>query len=122
MSQIDVTELLSDPDFVDQIQVIYRRPTVDTQGQNLLDEYPIDGIGCVQPADKKTIERLPPALIVENLMGFWFQGRITASQPGQYTTILVFKGQRYEVKSVFDWSMAGAGWSEGVCVAEVPAP
>lgn len=122
MSQIDVTELLSDPDFVDQVKLIYRKPRVNSQGENELVEESIATVGAVQPADKKTLSRLPESLIVENMMAFWVKERVTASAPGKYSAILVFRNQRFTVKAVFDWSMAGAGWSEGVCVAEVPAP
>ena len=38
MSKIDVTELLTDPDFVDTIVLINRTPTVNTKGENVLSE------------------------------------------------------------------------------------
>lgn len=122
MSQIDVTELLSDPDFVDEVVLINRSAIVASSGENEVSESPVNTVGAVQPADKKTLDRLPESLIVENMMAFWVQGEIPTSSPGKYSSILVFKGRRFEVKAVFDWTAAGAGWSEGVCIAEVPAP
>ena len=122
MALIDVTDLLSDIDFVDAMSLITRVPTVDSMGENTLVEATLDSFGCVQAASGNVIQRLPDLLRVSNLTSFWFKGTIVASASGQYPSILVFKGQRYQVKSVFDWTNYGAGWTEGVCVAEVPAP
>jgi hypothetical protein len=122
VSQIDVTELLSDPDFVDTVLLINRAPQVNTAGENFLNEDPIETVGAVQPADGKTVMRLPDDLRVANLMSFWIQGSIVTSAPGKYSSILVFKGRRFEVQHVFDWTAAGAGWSEGLCIAELAAP
>ncbi len=121
MSRIDVTELLTDPDFVGPIQLIDRRPRVNSRGENLLEEKTIRSIGSVQPASGKALQRLPEALRLANVSSFWFKGAIVASAPGKYSSILVFGGQRYQVQSVLDWTNWGAGWCEGTCVAEVPA-
>lgn len=121
MAQIDVSELVSDPDFTDAMQVISRVPTVNALGENTLVETTFDSFGSVQPASGRTIQRLPDALRVANVSSFWFKGAIVASAPGQYPSILTFRGVRYQVQLVFDWSNWGAGYTEGVCVAEVPA-
>lgn len=122
MSQLDVTELLTDPVFVDKVLVVNRSTQVNSKGENLLDEEIIPTVGSVQPASGKTIMRLPEDMRVANIMTFWIKGAITASIPGKYTTVLVFRGQRFEVQMIFDWTAAGAGWSEGVCIAAVAAP
>ncbi len=121
MAQIDVTDILSDPDFVDKIALVTRVPSVNSYGENILNESKLDTIGSVQPASGRAINRLPEALRVANISSFWFKGKIVASEPGKYSSILVFKGQRYQVQTVQDWSNWGSGWCEGTCVAEVPA-
>jgi hypothetical protein len=68
------------------------------------------------------LQRLPEALRVANLRSFWVRGKIVATEPGKYSDILVFEGQRFQVQTIFDWTNWGAGWCEGTCVAEVPAP
>lgn len=122
MAQVDVSDLLHDPDFVDKIQLISRRPTVNSLGEMKLTECCVNSIGSVQPASGKTLQRLPEALRLGNISSFWFQGEIVTSEPGKYTDILVFKGKRYQVQTVQDWTNWGAGWSEGTCIAEVIAP
>lgn len=121
MSRIDVTDLLTDPDFVDEIQLVSRRTVVNQFGENILNETTVVTVGSVQPASGKAIARLPEALRVADISSFWFKGVIVASAPGKYSSVLVFKGRRYQVQTVLDWSTWGAGWCEGTCVAEVPA-
>lgn len=121
MAEIDVSELMSDPDFVDPIQVITRVPSINFLGENVLKESVLNTFGSVQPASGKTISRLPEALRVSNVSSFWFKGEIIASAPGKYTSILVFRGKRYQVQIVFDWTNFGEGYSEGTCVYEAIA-
>lgn len=121
MAQVDVTELLTDPDFVDAIQLVTRIPSINSLGENILKESCVNSFGSVQPASGRVIQRLPEALRVANLSTFWFKGPIIASEPGKYSSILIFKGRRYQVQLVFDWTNFGQGWSEGTCVAEAIA-
>lgn len=121
MAQVDVTELLSDPDFVDPIQLISRVPRVNSFGEQSFVESTLNAFGSVQSASPETIARVPEAFRVANLKSFWFKGEIIATAPGRYSSVLIFKGVRYQVVSVFDWKNWGAGWTEGACVAERPA-
>ncbi len=121
MAQIDVSELLRDPDFIDKMTVITRLPSTNGRGENILKECPLESFGSVQPATGKAIFRLPEEFRVANVSSFWFKGKIIATAPGKYSSIIVFKGQRFQVQTVFDWTNFGAGWCEGTCVAEVPA-
>jgi len=119
--QIDVSELLSDPDFVGPVSLVTRVPTVNSLGENSTRDNSHETVGSVQPANYKTILRAPEALREENLMSFWVKAKIETTGAGKYPSILVFQGTRFEVKTVADWSSWGAGWSEGLCVAMRPA-
>jgi len=121
MAQIDVTELLTDPDFVDEMQVITRYPYVNSLGENSIKEVNSYSVGSVQPADYKTLKRLSDALQDEDIYSFWFKGPIVTTETGKYSSIILFKNKRFQVKQVADWSNWGAGWVEGICVAERPA-
>lgn len=121
MAQIDVTELLADPDFTDPVIIINRTPTVNDFGENILTEEIQPTIGSVQPASGRVLQRLPEALRVQNVSSFWVRGVIIADASATYPDILCFRGKRYEVQRVFDWTNWGAGWSEGVCIVERPA-
>lgn len=120
MGLIDVSDVLADPDFVDQINIIHRKPTVDVYGQNTLVETGVPAFGSVQPASGKALQRLPEALRVANVMSFWVRGQIVSDGRCQYPDILVFNGSRFAVQTVMDWSNWGDGWCEGTCVREKP--
>lgn len=121
MALIDVTDLLTDPDFVDPVCIINRTPTINSFGENVLVEASNQTVGSVQPASGKTISRLPEALRVANVSEFWVKGQIIADGTYTYPDILVFQGRRYQVQTVQDWGNWGAGYAEGTCVAEKPA-
>lgn len=120
-SQIDVTELMVDPDFVGPMSIVHRTPTTNTYGENSLSEVTVNTFGSVQPASGKTIQRLPEALRVANVSSFWVKGEIVADGSVTYPDILVFGTKRYQVQYVFDYTNWGAGWCEGTAVAEKPS-
>ena len=121
MAQLNIDELLSDPDLVDKVIQIRRVPAVNLLGENTLSEEKIETIGSVQPASGKVVNRLPEAMRVANVRSFWIKGTITATAPGKYSDILVFAGQRYQIQTIMDWINFGEGYCEGTCVAEVPS-
>lgn len=121
MALIDVTELFTDPDFVDDMSIITRSPVVNTLGENILKEAIEMTVGSVQPADKDMVERLPDALRTKNMSSFWTKGRIIASDKCKYPSIIEFRGSRYQVIHIENWSNWGEGWIQGICVAERPS-
>ena len=120
MGSIDVTDLLADPDFVDALSLVHRVPNVDGFGRNQLSERSESTYGSVQPASGKTLQRLPEALRVANVSSFWIKGKIVSDGSCQYPDVICFKGVRYAVQVVFDWTNWGQGWCEGTCVREKP--
>lgn len=121
MAQIDVSDILSDPEFSDTITVVKRASSVNGFGENQITETNIDTIGCVQPASGRVIQRLPEALRVANVSSFWVRAELVPADAGAYPCVLIFNGQRFQVQSVLDWTNFGPGWSEGTCVVETPA-
>lgn len=121
MGSVDVSDLLSDPDFVDPMTLIHRVSDVNCLGENKLKECGVGTFGSIQPASGKTLQRLPEAFRVANVMSFWVKGKIISDGSHQYPDILVFKGSRFAVQTTFDWTNWGEGWCEGTCVRERPA-
>lgn len=121
MGQIDVSDILCDPDFVSPATIIQRQSTVDQYGNNQLKEVGLGTFGCVQPATGKTLQRLPEALRVVDVMSFWVKGKIVSDGKCRYPDLIVIKGVRYAVQVVFDWTAWGQGWCEGTCVREKPS-
>lgn len=122
MGSVDVTDLLSDPDFVDAMMIINRKSEVNDRGENIVKEYPRPTtVGSIQPISGKALARLPEALRVMNVRSFWVRGLIEVDNACKYPDILVYKNKRYTVQSVLDWTNFGDGWCEGVCIVEVPS-
>lgn len=122
MGLIDTTELLFDPDFVDALTLIRRVPSVDSFGQSSTTDTPFATIGSIQPITGKAAQRLPEELQFSDVRSFWIKATIQTDGSGIYPDLISWNGENYAIKIVFAWTNWGAGWCEGVCVREVPAP
>lgn len=121
MALIDVTELLVDPDFVDDMSVITRYPLVNSLGENIFKETILESVGSIQAVTGDAVNKIPELMRSENVSSFWFKGEIVTTIDCKYSSIIVFEGKRYQVRHVFDWTNWGQGWCEGLCVREIPA-
>lgn len=120
MAQIDTSELLVDPDFVDPISVIVRTSTVNSRGENTMEEQWAHTFGSVQPISGKDLMRLPESLRMENVSSFWMKGCVPLTDNEAYPSIFVFNGKRFAVRKLMSWNNWGAGFVEGICIAEKP--
>lgn len=121
MANIDVSDLLSDPDFVDPLTIVHRKSSVDNFGENVLQEFSTSSIGSIQPASGRTLQRLPDALRLANVYDFYVKGTIISDGKCLYPDLIVYKGSKYAVQTIMDWSNFGEGYSIGTCVREKPA-
>lgn len=122
MGQIDVSDVIADPDFAGPMSIVRRTPSVNSLGENVISEYTFATTGSIQSASASSLQRIPDALRAPNMKSFWVRGEIVTAGAGSYPDILVFNGKRFQVQNVFDWTNWGSGWSEGICIAEVIAP
>lgn len=120
MAQLDVSEVLLDPDFFDPITLIHRKTFVNEYGENELTETCLPTIGTIQPATGKVLARLPDALRNADISSFWIRGQIISDGSCKYPDLIVFRGQKYAIQQVFDWMNYGQGYCEGVAVREKP--
>src|SRR5271166_3894824 len=116
MAQLDVTEMLLDPEFIDTLTLIHITTSVNEMGENVLVETPTSTFGSVQPASFKQIQRLPEAIREADVRSFYIKAQIITDGSGQYPDIIVFQGKRFEVQTAAPWLNYGSGWNEGVCV------
>ncbi|CAB4149605.1 hypothetical protein UFOVP558_12 [uncultured Caudovirales phage] len=118
MAQIDVSDLLLDPDFIDNLTLIHRTSTVSNAGKNVLVETSVATVGSIQPASNKQIMRLPEGLQSSDVRAFYIKAPILSDGSSQYPDIILFQGARFAIKTVEPWLNFGAGWNMGVCVRE----
>lgn len=121
MALIDVSDLLLDPDFINNVSLIHRTTVVNSFGKNELTETSVDTFGSVQPAPVKEIQRLPEALRMSDVRKFWIKAEILSDGDSQYPDIILFQGKRFQIINTEPWMNYGAGWNAGLCVWEKPS-
>ncbi len=120
MRNIDVSDILADPDLVGPMIIIHRTPDVNEFGENCLKECGINTVGSIQPISGKKLERLPEKFQIANVKTFWVRGKIISDGNCKYPDVLVENGIRFAVQTIDDWTSWGAGWCEGTAVQEKP--
>jgi len=110
MARIDVSELMTDPDFVMTFTIVRRVPTVNTFGENTLAETTVNAVGSIQAATGETAKRLPDGVQLSNFKTIFTKAVIKADAAGKYVDQIEIKGQRFNVFQVLPWEDFGAGW------------
>lgn len=119
MALIDVSELLTDPDFTNTVTLIRRASTVNTYGENVMTETQSTITAVVQGANTESLERVPEGARLSDLIDVYYKGQLTAESPGGYADIIVWQGKRYQVFEVVeDFMNFGAGFTKAVCKLE----
>jgi hypothetical protein len=120
MALLDVSELLADPDFCDQITRIARSVTL-VKGETTIAETSGMIYGSVQGAEKEDLEKVPEAAILSDIIRVYSNSRLYPERPSGYSDIIVWKGARYAVKTVpEDFMHFGGGHCMALAVKEVP--
>ena len=119
MALIDVSELLTDPDFTNTVTLIRRASTVNTYGENIMTETQSTITAVVQGANTESLERVPEGARLSDLIDVYYKGQLTAESPSGYADIIVWGGKRYQVFEVVeDFMNFGAGFTKAVCKLE----
>ena len=119
MALIDVSELLTDPDFTNTVTLIRRASTVNTYGENVMTETQSTITAVVQGANAESLERVPEGARLSDLIDVYYKGALHAESPSGYADIIVWGGKRYQVFEVVDDFMNfGAGFTKAVCKLE----
>ena len=111
MANLDVSFLLSDPDFVDNFTVVRRTQTVNAYGETQISEVASVVVGSVQPASPDDMQRLPDSAQRRDAVTVY--SGITLSADA-YPDVVVWKGKRYQVRDSEDFGNYGDGYSKAV--------
>lgn len=115
MALIDVSELLSDPDFADSFTYDRRTQTVGDNGRaSFTTDAGIEIMGSVQPGGNDALQRFPDSARPSGWIRVYTQTILVPHDEaaGVYGDVLNWKGGRYQVRSADDWSQFGAGYSK----------
>lgn len=118
MAAIDVSELMDDPDFGDNI-VLYRRfQTVDTHGETVITPTTVNLIAIVQAGNGETLKRNPEYAVMEDWITIYAIYHFKADGEGYYPDKITWNARNYLVKTVTDYSNWGAGYTRADCLIE----
>ena len=95
---IDVSELLTDPDFSSTATLIKRASTVNEFGEQVIVETPITIIAVVQSAGKETLTRIPAGARLSDIIDVYYKGTLEVQSTGGYADVIVWRGRRYQVQ------------------------
>jgi hypothetical protein len=111
MALLDVSELMTDPDFVMNFSIVRRTPTVNQYGENELTVVSTDtAVGSIQAATGEVAKRLPDGVQLDKFKTVFTKSVIRADASGSYPDQIIYKGQTYNVFKVYPWEDFGDGW------------
>ena len=114
MANIDVSELMTDPDFTDVVELITRTPVLTKGIQSFTEATPEPVVMVVQPASGEDLEKVPEASRGHETKTFFYKGILSSLRQNGYSDIIVFQGNRFEVLFVEPWGNWGVGYYKGI--------
>lgn len=123
MANIDVSDLLLDPDFVSTVTLIRRAAAVNGHGENELTETAVPNqLMSVQGAKEESLMRMPEGARLTDIITVYYRGQLTAEAENGYGDVILWNGKRYQVKVVPNNFMNfGAGYTMADCLLEAPS-
>lgn len=120
MADIDTSELMFDPDFVDEVGLINRASAANSKGRNELTETePLMVLMSVQGPQAKDFVRYPDLINFESVISVWYCGSLMADGQGVYSDIILWRGKRYQVHKIDeDYMNFGGGFTKAFCTQE----
>lgn len=112
MPLLDVSDVLTDPDFADTFTVYREAVTVGDNGRPTRTETTFSAVGVVTPDMWSTLQRAPEGSNVSEIITVITQFRLTSSVDGSDADEIVWNGKRYVVIAVGDCTRYGAGFVE----------
>lgn len=117
MALIDVSEIVTDPDFLDSVTLIRRTSVVGNNGRNVLAESSSTVSMVVQPAKPDDLKRLPDSVRRQDAINVWYRGTLSSDAGGLYPDIVVWNSKRFQVQTsdpFGNWAN-GTGYTESIC-------
>ncbi len=119
MATLDVTEVLTCPEFTDTVELIKRSQTVNSNGRMQIIETSEMIIAVVQNANTEELERLPESARYSDVIVVYYKGKLQAQSENGYADVVLWQGKRYQVKEVSeDFINYGAGFTKAMCLTE----
>lgn len=115
MASIDVSDLMSDPDFADVLSVERNTLAVSQFGRGIttIQTYPF--MGVVQAPNADVLQQLPDEERVRGSIQVYTTFRLYSVTDSTSPDVVVWKGRHYVVQQIDDWTNWGAGHVSALC-------
>lgn len=117
MPSLDVTDILLDPDFCEELVVQRRAETINGKGRaqkavTVIDPAPF---GVVLPQNDVPMQRGPDQQNLPRLLQVHTPFRLRGPAPGFQPDIIIWNGDPFVVNKVHDFSRFGQGFIQADC-------
>ena len=120
MADIDVSELMDDPDFTDEVILITRVSSVGANGRLVLVESDPATVDMIVQRPKASVLAMFPDMVqLAGVIQVWYGGHINAQSLNGYSDVIVWDSRRYQTQEiVFDGMNWGEGYTSALCILE----
>lgn len=118
MAFIDVSEIVTDPDFQDTIALTRRTQTINDYGEIAFTSTSSTMLAVVQAGNGETLERNPGYSIMTDWITVYASFDFRADGSGYYADKITFGGRTFQVKTVTDFMNWGVGYTRADCLIE----
>jgi hypothetical protein len=116
VAEIDVTEILADPDLADSFVVTRTRQITDTHGRTVaLQPSTTTVVGVVQPMSGRTLNMMPDMVNVSGAIELWTTYRLEGPSETTQSDVVTWQGRNYMVQNVQPFTNYGQGYVHAVC-------
>ena len=115
MAFLDVTDIVLDPDFVDRLVCERIEQIVSDGGIAVNTPTEVPFFGCVTINTGDTLERMPTGERVKGAITVHTKFRLIAGVDEHTADVLQWKGRRFTVAGVDDYSHFGRGFVAATC-------
>lgn len=117
MADLDVTEILDDPDFADTLTCERRTQTVGANGLATVTTASFTFPAVVTQGGGDQVNRRAEGAYITGSITVHSVFPLNEGSPGQDADVVTWQGRRYTVTTVASWSNFGAGFTAAECEA-----
>jgi hypothetical protein len=122
MANVDVTDIVNDPDLTDSFKVVRSVEVVDDNGRAQMQPQTYPVFGVVQPASGRTLELMPEATRTSENIEIWTTFGIQEASDQTAADEIIWKNRHYVVTHVDPFDNWGAGYVHVVCTRKELLP
>ena len=116
--RIDVSELITDPDFCQTFTIYRTKRIADDKGRAETVETSEQVTGVIQPVSGDDLDRLPEGDRGKQAVTVWIREKLTTGDDANLPDEVEWRGTRYVVKQLRNWGDWGVGFYRAICIAQ----